>query len=210
MSPQSRPSATLAPAREPAPAMIKVRDDALPHGLQQAVCAFLKGPGWTYGARSEASPDAVRYWYKHFAGYATDGQDLDRDGFEAELSHFPLIDQIWQALKRGPMQGHRLMRCYANCYTYGCEGAVHLDSQIPSHFTAIYYPHMEWRPDYAGETVFFAADGSDIAAAIYPKPNRLIIFPGVIPHVARAITRKCPEPRITLMFKTALDGADSA
>jgi SM-20-related protein len=50
--------------------------------------------------------------------------------------------------------------------------------------------------------VFFTQDGSDILASIYPKPNRLIVFPGAIPHVARGISRTCPKLRITLMFKT--------
>jgi hypothetical protein len=29
------------------------------------------------------------------------------------------------------------------------------------------------------------------AIAIYPKPKRLVIFSGTIPHVARPVTRHC-------------------
>ncbi|MGH7016591.1 MAG: hypothetical protein ACRED8_05840, partial [Caulobacteraceae bacterium] len=95
-----------------------------------------------------------------------------------------------------------LTRCYANGYPSGAEGGVHLDSNLPTHFTAIYYPHLAWNPNWAGETLFFDAEGADVIAAVYPRPNRLAVFPGVIPHVARAVSRACPELRITLMFKT--------
>jgi SM-20-related protein len=96
-----------------------------------------------------------------------------------------------------------LMRCYANGYPSGAEGGVHLDSLEPNHFTAIYYPHPAWDPDWGGETVLFNNDRSDIVASVYPRPNRLVIFRGNVPHVARGVTRRCQELRITLMFKTA-------
>jgi SM-20-related protein len=31
-----------------------------------------------------------------------------------------------------------------------------------------------------------------------------VVFPGLIPHVARGVSRTCPMLRITLMFKTRL------
>ena len=109
---------------------------------------------------------------------------------------------MWATLSSTILSGHKLTRCYANGYPSGCEGGLHQDSMIATHFTCIYYPHAEWHPNFAGETVFFTQDGSDILASIYPKPNRLIVFPGAIPHVARGISRTCPKLRITLMFKT--------
>jgi SM-20-related protein len=55
-----------------------------------------------------------------------------------------------------------------------------------------------------GETVFFNQEETDIIASIYPKPNRLVMFQGTIPHTARGVSRICPVLRITLMFKTEL------
>ena len=55
----------------------------------------------------------------------------------------------------------------------------------------------------AGETVFFNPNRDEIlAASVYPKPNRLAIFPGTIPHVARPMSSRANDLRITLMFKT--------
>lgn len=182
-----------------------VADDVLAPDFQQTLLAFLKGPGWSHGAYSDSAPDAPRYWYKHFAGVVRDGGEaVNPIDIERRLeTAAPLVAQVWRGLKRGPMLGHGLTRCYANGYPYGTEGGLHADSNIPSHYTAIYYPHLGWRPNWAGETVFFNAAGDEIIASVYPRPNRLVIFPGTIPHVARSVSRVCPDMRITLMFKTA-------
>lgn len=183
---------------------IRVHDEVLPQDEQKQLLSFLKGPGWSYGAFSDNAPGASRYWFKHFAGVVRDGAEaLTPQAFEASLqADAPLVAALWRRLQRGPLAGHRLTRCYANGYPSGAEGGLHCDSNVASHFTAIYYPHLAWHPNFAGETVFFEPSGPEIIASVYPKPNRLVVFPGTIPHVARGVSRSCPELRITLMFKT--------
>jgi SM-20-related protein len=183
---------------------IAIHDDVLSPGAQQAMLSFLQGPGWGFGAFSDPAPEASRYWYKHFAGYVKTGQeDHASDQIEGELERSaPLAAAMWRRIQSTILPGHRLARCYANGYPFGAEGGLHMDSNIPSHYTALYYPHLAWHPNYSGETVFFNAMGTEIIASVYPRPNRLVVFAGTIPHVARAISRKCPELRITLMFKT--------
>ena len=185
--------------------VVRVYDDFLEAAEQKAVLAHLLAPGWGYGAYSDPAPGASRYWYKHFAGYVRDGKESHTErGVEQELAgSSEIVFGVWTKLKSGPLAGHKLTRCYANGYPSGAEGGVHQDSNVPDHFTAIYYPQLAWRPNYAGETVFFNADGSDVIFSAYPKPNRLVVFPGIVPHVARAVSRACPELRVTLMFKTA-------
>ena len=96
----------------------------------------------------------------------------------------------------------RLIRCYANGTTYGSDGTIHIDSKSDRGFTSVYYSHPAWYPRWAGETVIFNDDKSDIVASVYPKPNRLVVFAGNAPHVARGVSRTCPVLRVTLMFKT--------
>ena len=183
---------------------ILVYDDFLPLSEQENIFGFLRAPGWGFGAFSDSSPTASRYWYKHFAGYLRDGSEtLSPLQIEAELATTaPLLAAMWTRLKASVIEGHSLARCYANGYPTGSEGGLHRDSNIPTHYTLIYYPFFAWHPNFGGETVFFNRDGSDIIAAIYPRPNRVVMFPGVIPHVARGLSRGCQELRITLMFKT--------
>ena len=184
---------------------ICVYDNFLSRESQEEVLGFLTSPGWAFGAYSDARPDASRYWYKHFAGYVKDGREKRTAGeIEKELYlNAPILQRMWCSVKSSVLKNHRLARCYANGYPSGAEGGLHLDSNISTHCTVIYYPHFSWDPNYAGETVFFNQDGTDIVASVYPKPNRLLVFPGVIPHVARGVSRLCQELRITLMFKTA-------
>jgi SM-20-related protein len=195
--------APLAAARYVAPD-VAIHDDFLTPEEQQVVLSFLRGPGWSHGAYSDPAPDASRYWYKHFAGYVKTGQEArDLARIENELiANAPLIGQVWKKLQSTILPGHTLSRCYANGYPFGAEGGLHLDSNIPTHMTALYYPHLAWHPNFGGETVFFDAAGAEIIASVYPRPNRLVVFAGTVPHVARGISRKCPDLRITLMFKT--------
>jgi SM-20-related protein len=173
---------------------------------------MLNLPNWAFGAYSDGGPDAHRYFYKHFAGYKKSGtEEITAKDIEAELrTQAPLLANFWQALKIGPLRGETLSRCYANGMPAGAEGGLHSDSNIESHLTAIYYPNLFWQPHFAGETLFFNADATDVTAAVYPKPNRLVVFPGTTPHVARPTSMRCPELRVTLMFKTLGQQVDAA
>lgn len=187
--------------------MIRVFDNVLSPAAHRELLAYLQGQDWRYGAYSGEGPSAPRYFYKHFAGHFRDGEEWGGEAIDAELVQFPLIAAAWRDIQTRLLQGHVLKRCYANAYPVGSEGSLHKDSLEPNHFTAIYYPHLTWHADYAGETVFFNEEGGEIVASVYPKPNRLAVFPGTIPHVARGVSRQCPELRITLMFKTTLPAA---
>jgi len=183
---------------------VQVFDDLLAPAEHAAVWNFLNRPGWAYGGFSAEGPEADRYFYKHFAGYRTDGREArDLAAIEDELAQSaPILAQMWSELKRGPLAGQALSRCYANGMSGGIEGGLHLDSNIETHLTSIYYPHPTWSPNFAGETLLFYAAGDEVLAAIYPKPNRLAVFAGTIPHVARPMSRRRADLRITLMFKT--------
>ena len=180
---------------------IQAIDNFLPKPEQETLWAFLRSPGWSFGAFSADA--GHRYFYKHYAGIKQSPKELyDPSAIERELAQHPLIEQVWARLKAGPLRGQRLGRCYANGMPPGAEGGVHLDSDVPDHYTAIYYPHPQWNADWAGETMFFNPARDEILGAVYPKPNRLVIFPGTIPHVARAMSSRVNDLRITLMFKT--------
>jgi SM-20-related protein len=188
---------------------IAIFDDFLGREAQQEIFEFLSSPGWAFGAYSDPAPGASRYWSKHFAGIVRDGREKnDPIEFEQQLArNAPPVARMWAGLRTGVLSGHVLSRCYANGYPSGAEGGVHIDSNLAEHFTSIYYPHTSWHPNFAGETLFFNEDATDIIAAVYPKPNRLAVFPGMMPHAARGVGRTCQQLRITLMFKTVQGGA---
>jgi SM-20-related protein len=141
--------------------------------------------------------------HRRFAG-SEHPDDKERD-CEIELVNFPILNCIWNQIQSKLPDKYTLVRCYANAYPYGADGTTHKDSNRPWAITAIYYPSLVWNRDWGGETMFFhgqAADG--IVEAVYPQPNRLIVFPGTTYHVARGISKSCPDLRMTLMFKAEL------
>ena len=187
---------------------IQAIDNFLTPEEHQAVWAFLNLGGWSFGAYSKDG--GAKYFYKHFAGFRqSDGEYAQAGPIEDELKAHPILEAVWARLRAGPFAGHKLSRCYANGMPAGSEGGLHLDSNIPSHLTAIYYPHPAWDADLAGETLFYNLTRDEVLAAVYPKPNRLLVFPGTVPHVARAISSRAVDMRITLMFKTAGTDAET-
>lgn len=204
------------PFRSPSPSSnadvstgIVVVDDVLPCDEQQEIYQFLMAGPWSYGWRSNNGADAPKFWHRHFAGFIADRElkDGSRQRFvdctNELMRTAPLLHSFWQRLQKKIFQDYVLSRCYANALPYGTEGEMHTDSPVPGDCTAVYYPHGTWHPDWGGETIIFNQDCSDILTAVYPKPNRLFVFPGFVNHVARGVSKSCPQMRITLMFKAA-------
>jgi Rps23 Pro-64 3,4-dihydroxylase Tpa1-like proline 4-hydroxylase len=162
---------------------------------------------WTYGWQSKKNLVPFSHWNHNFLKTKSDNQDnlehllLENDALA------PLRD-IWLRLKTDHLKDHALVRCYANAHTFGIEGYPHTDSRKPGNYTTIVYVNPIWKPEWAGETVFFN-DLGDIVHAVLPKPGRITTFDGRILHAARALSRICPAMRVTLMFKSTAPGAEN-
>jgi SM-20-related protein len=185
-------------------AEIHVFDDVMDPFSQQKTWEFLNGPGWSFGAFSDEHPDAPKYWYKHFAGYSASATEIrDPAAIAEELkANCPPFHRMWCAIVESFVPGQRLGRCYANRLERGVGGGLHRDSNDPSHLTLIYYPNLSWSPRDAGETLFYDDAEQEVIRAVAPRPNRLVVFCGTIPHVARPYSPLATTDRITLMFKT--------
>lgn len=106
-------------------------------------------------------------------------------------------------LAQGPLKMHEPLRVYANAHTYGVEGYVHRDSSDPvSYWTTVYFAHSRWNVNWGGELVFFDDSEDEIVHSVYPRPGRIIIFPGFLRHCARGVSRECPDLRISIVIKT--------
>lgn len=193
-------TATLAPEGTE----VLVHDDVVDDALRLRLTRFLQGPIWQYGWRSNARKDRFCYWHAAFAG----GDGESRIDCEPELMSKPgleCIQDLWRALKSGPLRGHVPLRIYANSHTYGVEGSTHTDnSDKENYFSSVYYAHAVWHRNWSGETLFFEPGGQEVVKAVYPRPGRLITFRGCVPHRAQAPTRDCAELRISIAIKTQL------
>jgi len=66
------------------------------------------------------------------------------------------------------------------------------------HTVLLYYVNKHWKHDWAGETMFFNDDLSEVAYASVYKPGRIIVFDGEIPHSVRPQSSIAPNYRFTL------------
>lgn len=185
---------------------IQVFDDLLGNDRRDRIAQFLNHPGdkWHQGASSSPDPQMPKYFYKHFAGFRQSGlEEISPEEALLELNaNAPLLYDFWNYLSADILKAQALSRCYANAMPPGVGGGVHKDSPHPDHLTAIYYPQSAWNHDEGGETLFFDPSISEVIRAVVPRPDRLVVFSGVIPHVARPVYRASHSPRITLMYKT--------
>lgn len=62
----------------------------------------------------------------------------------------------------------------------------------------LYYANLEWKREWAGETLFFDEAGEEVVYASVYKPGRVIVFDGHQPHCIRTQTAKAPHYRFTV------------
>jgi len=168
---------------------------------------FQENVFWKYGWKSASDKMTFGHWNHDILKTSRSNQENYEQVLQSDPTLMP-IKAVWNKLKEKFLQGHQLVRCYANAHTYGVEGYPHVDSRRPGNFTTILYVNPGWKPEWAGETVFFD-ESLDIAQAVMPKPGRVVIFDNRIMHAARGVTRVCPVIRVTLMFKTKMKDAKS-
>jgi len=176
-------------------------DNVLPDEMRRSVFDYLVLPGWESGWKSNSKRDGYSFLHKHYAGHRKAGGEA-YDCEQALLLSAPVIHAAWLHLKDKVFPGHKLVRCYANALSYGMDGTVHTDTTDPGNYTAVYYPHERWSPNWGGETIFYNQQENRIISCFYPRPNSIAVFDGRIPHRANGVTRSYPGMRITLMFKT--------
>lgn len=183
-------------------AKLEILDDVVPASLARSIADLLGQPIWKFGHQSNGSRDRFSFWSTKFAG----GDGNSRVSCLGELSKseaFAPILGLWEMLERTLLVGHEPLRVYANAHTYGSEGYVHVDNQdTENYFSTIYYAHPTWLANWAGDLAFYDVERCDTVASIFPKPGRVVSFPGYIPHCVRAPSRDCPEIRLSLVFKS--------
>jgi len=62
----------------------------------------------------------------------------------------------------------------------------------------LYYVNTQWKEEWAGETLFFSENLSEVLFTSVYKPGRVILFDGSIPHTIRGPSRIAPGYRFTL------------
>jgi hypothetical protein len=169
-------------------------DDQIPEDLLGECVVEVERRGWQYGWRSNKM-----LGFGHWNIVLSDSK-VEREEVYHEVPE--CIRKLWDYIQpRFLPTSPVLVRAYANAHTYGVEGYIHRDSKFDEDHTVIIYYERDWKPEYAGETVFFNEAQDDIIRAVLPKYGRMTIFPGNIRHAGRGVSRICPVARRVLVLK---------
>ena len=180
----------------------QVIDNFLPASFYDQLRAFVFAAPLTFGAKSNSKTDPHGHLAWQPIPEITRHNLADITRIHSGLPE--LLQNAW-TMVRGKVIDQNpngslplLIRCYVNAYAYGMDGYFHVDSQRADEVTVILYICDKWWPDWAGETVMM--NGAHYWAAL-PAANRAIILPSNMNHAARAISRKCDNARMVLVFK---------
>lgn len=88
---------------------------------------------------------------------------------------------------------------------FGQDTIIHRDNKVHPGLTIVVFCNEHWPTSWGGELVFYNDTKEHIIKAVLPKPRRMVVFDGRIPHAARSPSNTCDQVRMTLAFKTIIE-----
>ncbi|MBA1193328.1 2OG-Fe(II) oxygenase [Pseudomonas entomophila] len=157
---------------------------------------------WRYDWPVSSTPFARPCWHFFIAGSKRESLACCEEELEAN-ERWRFLLGIWRRLCAVHMNNVRLIGVYANGQSFGQDSPIHRDN-LPSEpgQTAVLFCNGYWATTWGGELVFCNDAKTDVSAAVLPKPGRIAIFNGEMPHRAKSPTIECDRLRITIAFKT--------
>lgn len=145
----------------------------------------------------------------YFKISATDNTNIEYQSDRSLVSTLNLSDinnlGFFKAIKDEKLdqifKEHILESCIVNLSTPADIYHIHTDINLKKGITLLYYINMNWNIEWAGETLFFDDNGTEIEFISAYKPGRIVLFDGDIPHMIRPATFKSNLHRMTLACK---------
>ena len=95
-------------------------------------------------------------------------------------------------------------RSYINLGIVSDVNKIHNDNKTDNK-TVLYYANRDWDPSWGGQTLFLDSSAKEVIKTITPRPGRIVIFDGRIPHnVLPMNVRSVPSYRFTVALKFEL------
>lgn len=167
---------------------VRVYDGLLKGNDLQGLTAALQNGAFTRTESARPDTRAFRHWVLNIPMDAA--------------TQLPVYQPtVAAAAEFAPENAYRIYRCYCNHAAYGDMLFIHTDCPPgAAELTALWFIAPEWNADWGGETLIFDSS-MDAQVAVSPRPGRLVLFDGSLPHVGRPPNRICFAPRYTLAYK---------
>lgn len=185
---------------------IYVIDDFLTEAEELEINAQLKGAVWRYNwPNYEELPFIRPCWHVFIAGKSRPQGQSSLD--ELKGNHpWCFLSGVWERFLKLHAFKITLLGVYANGQTFGQDTIIHRDNKVYPGLTMIVFCNEHWPTSWGGELVFYDDAKENIIKAVLPKSRRVVVFDGRIPHAARSPSVKCDQVRMTLAFKTIIEG----
>ncbi|MFJ2545629.1 2OG-Fe(II) oxygenase [Pseudomonas sp. NPDC087612] len=185
---------------------VQVVDDFVTVDEQCKVVQQLKGAIWRYGWPVNTATHSRPCWHTFIAGAGRQKFLCAEDELKSSDA-WSFLFPFWARVKQQYMQDATLIGVYANGQTFAQESPIHRDNQPGEEGqTVLMFCNEFWPTSWGGELVFYDHPKNDIIKAVLPKPGRIVVFNGSVPHNARSPALSCDQLRMTLAFKTIIKG----
>tara|TARA_Y100001951_G_C11159369_1_gene193864 strand:- start:46 stop:558 length:513 start_codon:yes stop_codon:yes gene_type:complete len=169
--------------------MIKIFDNVVEDHVAELIDSEMKNVQWKFDY-----PSRPRHPSRHWHVLCGD------NGIQIISNSFEWVMPIWIAAltKYDFKKNYNVVnykRIYMNAHTHGVEPVMHYDD---GDFTMIYYPRMDWKPEWGGGTLI---DGQLVPYV----GNNLVMFDAKLRHMAMPLPRECYELRTVIVFKCNRD-----
>lgn len=157
---------------------------------------------------TEDSPDvdmAGMYWTHQLYNFCPIDNPTYFQNSGLKASEDPLYLEVLSYLEAVcPQMPKRewLYASYINVLRHGNTPGIHVDAPntVEDNKTVILYLNDEWDPNWGGETIFYDHN-LDAQRIVTPKPGRVLMFDGRIPHTGRPPTPRYMMNRYIMTFK---------
>lgn len=172
---------------------IEIFDDVFDYNYSSVVWGFVKRSAFSLGWLDDEIQEHSSYVCMH-SNYSD--SDINNLGIVPKLLETPIAKY---------MDGSNPVKTVVNLSS---SGQTFFEHTHPSEWSGsvinrspkvlLYYPNLEWKREWGGETMFYTMDNKEIEMAVEYRPNRLVVFDGEHPHSVRPPTSHAPFFRFTL------------
>lgn len=114
---------------------------------------------------------------------------------EQDINKLGILDAIENSPIKALIEGKQIVRAHVNVSNPSDTNWAH-DHRNKT--VILVYINKHWKHEWAGETMFFNDDLSEIEFASIYKPGRVVLFDGEIAHSIRPQSASAPAYRFTL------------